>query len=45
MSAIGMLSNVVWGTLGDRRGHKLVMESSTLLWGGALLLALVAPSV
>jgi MFS family permease len=44
MSASGMLSNVIWGALGDRHGHKLVMECSTALWAGALALALVAPS-
>jgi len=38
------LSNVIWGTLGDRHGHKLVMECSTAVWAGALALALVAPS-
>ena len=45
MSAVGMLSNALWGLLGDRRGHKLVMESSTVLWAVALAVALVAPSV
>jgi MFS family permease len=44
MSAMGMLSNLIWGPIGDRRGHKLVMEWSTALWAGALILALVAPS-
>ncbi len=44
MSAAGMLSNLIWGPIGDRRGHKLVMEWSTALWAGALILALVAPS-
>ena len=39
-----MLSNVIWGPMGDRRGHKLVMEWSTALWAGALLLALFAGS-
>jgi len=45
MSAAGMLSNVLFGWLGDRRGHKVVMEWSTLLWAGALLAAIVAQSV
>jgi MFS family permease len=45
MSAAGMLSNVFFGWLGDRRGHKLVMEWSTLLWAAALLVAIVARSV
>jgi MFS family permease len=44
MSAAGMLSNMIWGTVGDRHGHKLVMEWSTALWAGSLALALVAPS-
>lgn len=44
MSAVGMLSNLIWGPLGDRHGHKLVMEWSTALWAGALILALVALS-
>jgi len=44
MSAMGMLSNLIWGPIGDRRGHKLVMEWSTALWAGALILALVASS-
>jgi len=44
MSAVWMLSNLIWGPIGDRRGHKLVMEWSTALWAGALILALVAPS-
>jgi MFS family permease len=44
MSAAGMLSNMIWGMVGDRRGHKLVMEWSTALWAGSLVLALVAPS-
>jgi MFS family permease len=44
MSAVGMLSNVIWGLMGDRHGHKLVMEWSTALWAGALLLALLARS-
>ena len=45
MSAVGMLSNALWGFMGDRRGHKLVMECSTALWAVALLVALVARSV
>jgi MFS family permease len=44
MSAVGMLSNAIWGPMGDRHGHKLVMEWSTALWAGALLLALLARS-
>jgi MFS family permease len=44
MSAVGMLSNLIWGPIGDRRGHKLVMEWSTAFWAGALILALVASS-
>ena len=44
MSAAGMLSNIIWGMVGDRHGHKLVMEWSTALWAGSLVLALVAPS-
>jgi len=44
MSAAGMLSNMIWGMVGDRRGHKLVMEWSTALWAGSLVLALAARS-
>ncbi len=44
MSAFWMLSNTIWGAIGDRHGHKLVTEWSTVLWAGALALALVAPS-
>ena len=44
MSAAGMLSNIIWGMVGDRHGHKLVMEWSTALWAGSLVLALIAPS-
>jgi MFS family permease len=44
MSAAGMLSNALWGFMGDRRGHKLVMECSTALWAAALAVALVAKS-
>ena len=39
-----MLSNIIWGMVGDRHGHKLVMEWSTALWAGSLVLALIAPS-
>jgi MFS family permease len=45
MSAAGMLSNALWGFMGDRRGHKLAMECSTALWAVALLVALAARSV
>jgi MFS family permease len=44
MSAVGMLSNALWGLLGDRRGHKVVMELATALWAVALVVALAAPS-
>ncbi len=45
LSAAGMLSNVLWGWMGDRRGHKLVMECSTAVWALALVIALVAQSI
>jgi MFS family permease len=44
MSAVGMLSNALWGLMGDRRGHKLVMECSAAVWALALVLALAAKS-
>jgi MFS family permease len=44
MSAVGMLSNALWGLLGDRRGLKVVMELATALWAVALVVALAAPS-
>jgi MFS family permease len=39
------LSNVVWGLVGDRWGHKRVLEGSSLLGAFALVVALLAPSV
>jgi len=45
MSAAGMLSNALWGYIGDRRGHKLVMEGATVVGAAALLIALTARSV
>ena len=38
------VGNLIWGVIGDRRGHKLVMESATLVWSIAALVALLAPS-
>jgi MFS family permease len=45
MSAAGMLSNTLWGYIGDRRGHKLVMEGSTVMGALALIVALASNSV
>jgi MFS family permease len=40
-----ILGNAVWGTLGDRLGHKRVLEFSTALGIATLLLALLSTSV
>ena len=39
------ISNPLLGHLGDRRGHKLVIELSTIIWALAMALSLVANSV
>lgn len=39
------LSNPLLGHLGDRRGHKLVIELSTMIWALAMALSLTANSV
>ena len=38
------LSNLLFGSLADRKGHKLVLEVSTLLGAAAVGLASLAPS-
>lgn len=40
----GVAGYAFWGPLGDRWGHKRVMESSALLWLLALGVAIVAPA-
>jgi MFS family permease len=44
MSAAGMVSNVLWGLLGDRRGHKLVMEGATAVAALSLIVTLASNS-
>ncbi|MEA3459136.1 MAG: MFS transporter [Chloroflexota bacterium] len=39
------ISNPLLGHLGDRRGHKLVIELSTMIWALAMVVALAANSV
>ena len=45
MSAAGMVSNGLWGFIGDRRGHKLVMEGATVVGALALIVAITSQSV
>ncbi len=39
------ISNPLLGHLGDRRGHKLIIELSTLIWALAMAVALAANSI
>jgi MFS family permease len=41
----GVIGYPIWGTLGDRIGHKRVLELAGTLWLGALLVALLAPTI
>lgn len=41
----GVFGYPFWGMLGDRLGHKRVLEMAGTLWVAALLIALLAPSV
>lgn len=43
--ASGVVGYPLWGVLGDRLGHKRVLEAAGLLWCLALVLAWLAPSV
>ncbi len=43
--ASGVVAYPFWGALGDRLGHKRVLEGASLLWILALVIALLAPGV
>jgi MFS family permease len=41
----GVIGYAVWGTVGDRYGHKRVMVFASALWAGALVVALTVPTL
>ena len=45
LSATSMIGYPLWGTIGDRFGHKRVLMLADFIWVGALVLLYFAPSV